>query len=343
MKNSRLSELDALRGIAVVIVLIYHYVFRYDSLYTHQFDVPDWMHFFKYGVELFFMISGFVIYWTLNRIKKPLDFLVSRVSRLYPVYWVAVIITFLLVSYLGLPDREVSLTIALSNFLMFHEYLKVPHVDGAYWSLTVELTFYFWVFILYLFNQFKRVEFWLSAFLLLAFLQGSGLIALPSVINKIFFLEYISFFIAGICFFKIQDGQSNKMTVFILALSLVVTIFTFSPKHFVLFTVFYLIFYFSVFGYMKFLVAKPFLFFGKISYPLYLLHQNIGYALIYKCYYFGVSPWISIPMAFLLTIIVSYLLSVFVEKPVLLIFREKYNNNSSIQSFAERLKPSWMQ
>lgn len=158
MNQNRLLELDALRGIAALAVVIFHYFYRYNTIYGHENLPSDWAYFGQLGVELFFMVSGFVIFWTLNRVDKPLDFLVSRFSRLYPAYWLSVIITFFIVAIFTLPGREVSLTQAILNLLMFHEYLKIPHVDGVYWTLTVELTFYFWMFFLYLSVGFKHVE-----------------------------------------------------------------------------------------------------------------------------------------------------------------------------------------
>lgn len=146
MNSERLFELDALRGIAAFAVVIFHYFFRYNQIYGHENLAVDWSYLGHYGVHLFFMVSGFVIFWTLDKTERPLDFLVSRFSRLYPAYWVAVLITFFVVFTFGLSGRDVPINSAIANILMFHEYLKIPHVDGVYWTLTVELTFYFWVF-----------------------------------------------------------------------------------------------------------------------------------------------------------------------------------------------------
>lgn len=83
--KKRLIELDALRGIAALSVVIYHYTTRYNSLYGHDsFLDNNYFHYCSQGVQLFFMISGFVIFLTLNHIKKPMDFVISRFSRLYP-------------------------------------------------------------------------------------------------------------------------------------------------------------------------------------------------------------------------------------------------------------------
>lgn len=107
--SSRLLELDALRGLAALAVVLYHYFYRYNELYGHHGNFAvDWTYFGKLGVELFFMVSGFVIFMSLNRVNRPVDFLVSRFSRLYPTYWCALILTFTVVSIWGLPGREIS-------------------------------------------------------------------------------------------------------------------------------------------------------------------------------------------------------------------------------------------
>jgi peptidoglycan/LPS O-acetylase OafA/YrhL len=95
-----------------------------------------------YGVNLFFIVSGYVIFMTLHRTREPMDFVVSRFSRLYPAYWVAVGLTFAVTALLGLPGKEVSFGQALGNLLMFHGLLGVPDVDNVYWTLQVELLFY---------------------------------------------------------------------------------------------------------------------------------------------------------------------------------------------------------
>ena len=82
--EGRLQELDALRGLAALVVVLFHYTSRYDVVFGHN-SAPlvsaPWGHF---GVNLFFGISGFVIFMTLGRTQTPADFIVSRFSRLYP-------------------------------------------------------------------------------------------------------------------------------------------------------------------------------------------------------------------------------------------------------------------
>src|ERR1043166_3463819 len=106
-ESGRIGAVDALRGVAALAVVLYHYTQRYGELAEHGktdaafagqypstgtvwFHVP-WGHF---GVQLFFMISGFVILMTVMKVRSVGEFAVLRLARLYPAYWVACGLTF---------------------------------------------------------------------------------------------------------------------------------------------------------------------------------------------------------------------------------------------------------
>lgn len=340
MNSQRLLELDALRGLAALAVVIYHYFYRYNQIYGHENLFVDWSIIGMYGVHLFFMVSGFVIFWTLNKTERPLDFLVSRFSRLYPAYWFAVIFTFSVVYAFGLPGREVSINSAIANILMFHEYLSVPHVDGVYWTLTVELTFYFWIFLLYLSSSLNKVEEIFSLLVITSILHSLDIISVPHFLYKIFILEYVSLFLAGICFYKLTNGVGSKKTIITLMLSLSSAIAIYSIKVFILFSCFYLVFYLAVSGCLKILSLRPLVFLGSISYSLYLLHQNIGYVIINKAYDLHLNYFAGISAAIAVSIILSTFSTKFIEKPALMAVREAYKHNNKMQRIAKKLSLS---
>ncbi len=323
-QNHRLLELDALRGIAAFAVAIYHYFYRYDQIYGHENIPVNWAYFGQLGVELFFMISGFVIFWTLNRTEKPFDFIISRFSRLYPTYWAAILTTFIVLILFGLPGREVSYTNAVLNILMFQEYLRIPHIDGVYWTLTVELTFYFWMFTLYLTNKLDKAEHIFSILVLISILHSLEYISIPVPLYKVFLLEYLPFFLAGICFYKISHGRQKISTISALFISLVSTTFIYPLEFFIIFTIFYLIFYLSISGFLKKLTLKPLIFMGGISYSFYLLHQNIGYVVINEFYKYNWCPSLGILSAIILCIFLAFLLSKYIEGPAISYIRQCY-------------------
>ncbi|MCJ8293085.1 MAG: acyltransferase [Colwellia sp.] len=332
-KRIRLHELDALRGLAAIAVVLFHYFYRYNEIYSHENLLIDWAQWGEHGVQLFFIISGFVIYWTLNRVAQPMDFIVSRFSRLYPVFWAALLLTFLTVLIFGLPGREVTVWEAIVNLIMVHEYLRIPHVDGVYWTLTVEITFYFYVFILYFFKQLKHVEVWLLPAIIVGVLKGVG-VDVPNELSKILIADHMAFFVAGICFYKIQYEVFSKLTVGILIFSLTSSIAIFSGTLFVFFVAMYLVFYLAISSRLKFLTFRPFLFFGSISYAWYLVHQNIGYIIINGFYNNGLPPILGVGVAVITSIFLAYLLTILVEKPSMIFIRNFY---SSIKARREQV------
>ena len=275
----------------------------------------------------------------MERVEKPADFLVSRFSRLYPVYWVAATFTFLVVTVFGLPGREVSVGDAALNLLMFHEYIRVPHVDGVYWTLTVELTFYFWIFVLYLFKQLRRVELWFTPLILLSMMTSAGFIELPYRVGKLLFLQHVSLFVAGICFYKLYTSNRNKTTLAVLLLSLFATIVTFSFYDFLFFSFFYILFYLATTGKLKFLAGRGFVFFGTISYSLYLVHQNIGYVIMNKTHGWGIPYAVGMLLGASASCFLAFVLTKYIEQPALRAFRNAYKQNRRIQSLAKKLTP----
>ena len=98
--RARLVELDALRGIGALCVLVFHYSTRFHELFPQAAHVPFSFPGGNYRVLLFFTISGFAIFFTLDRIRSVADFMVNRVARLYPAYLVAMLLT-LSIEYLA--------------------------------------------------------------------------------------------------------------------------------------------------------------------------------------------------------------------------------------------------
>lgn len=339
MDVKRVQELDGLRGLAAIAVVIYHYLYRYEQLYGHQFEVPEFLLIGKYGVHLFFIVSGFVIYWTISRCDNPLDFLWSRFSRLYPTYWFAVTLTFIAVCAFSLPNREVGIPTFILNFLMFHSYLGVKHVDGVYWTLTLELAFYFWIFIIFSIGQMKNIEKiligWILFAIVLALFENN--VQVGDKLKKFLILDYIGLFAAGICFYKYKSKTDSKLTHIVMALSVLLLNVGYSSSIAAGLSFLYCIFWLATINRAQFLANNVLVYLGYISYSLYLIHQNIGYIIINKFYELGIVPWIGILSAILLSLVLAHLTMVFVERPSLKILRNLYRSNNFLQLYKSKL------
>lgn len=141
----RLAALDGLRLLAAVAVLAYHYTAIDQEFWGNaageEFPAASVVTRYGYlGVELFFVISGFVILMTAYGRALP-GFVASRISRLYPAYWAAVLLTVALQTFWE-GGRQVEPVEALVNLTMLQEAWDIRSVQGAFWTLWVELKFY---------------------------------------------------------------------------------------------------------------------------------------------------------------------------------------------------------
>jgi len=338
MKTNRLYELDGLRGIAALAVVVFHYFYHYNNLYGHDFQISEWTRFGYYGVHLFFMVSGFVIFWTISRVERPMDFIWSRLSRLYPAFWVAIFLTSLVVYTFGLPGREAPLTDLIFNYSMIHEYLGFRHVDGVYWTLTLELAFYFWMLVLFSFNQTRHIERWLLFWVVAgaAATYPGHAVALPGKLEKFLLLDYIELFAAGICFYILKEGRARPLTYLVLAASVLSLFVQHSLPIALSLCLFYLVFYLAVTHRLGFLAARPIVFVGTISYSLYLIHQNIGYVIINGFYKNDLPAAWALVTAFSISFLLATLLTYLVERPAMQRLRAYYRDHD-VRQVADRL------
>ncbi|WP_407557694.1 acyltransferase family protein, partial [Winogradskyella sp. 4-2091] len=154
MNKTRYRELDALRGLAAIMVVLFHF-----TMGKNQAELG-----FKLGttgVDLFFIISGFVILLSLKYVNKSGQFVINRISRLYPTYWASVSLTFLVMllhGFYSLNLSKVSIVEYLGNMTMIQFYLKIPYLDDSYWTMIIELLFYGFMLILFHFKLLKHIN-----------------------------------------------------------------------------------------------------------------------------------------------------------------------------------------
>ncbi len=153
---------DQLRGIAAVLVLVSHWLGTFwtarDVVSTQVFapvmdgPTPPWVaavaavpvNLGALGVALFFMISGFVIPFSF-RTHGTAGFLAARLLRIYPVYWVALgaglAVRYGSAWYWGQPFG-VGRLVVLTNALLINDLVGVGSIDLVNWTLVIELKFY---------------------------------------------------------------------------------------------------------------------------------------------------------------------------------------------------------
>jgi peptidoglycan/LPS O-acetylase OafA/YrhL len=331
--NRRLVELDALRGIAAMLVMLFHYTTRYAELYGHEsapYAALPWGH---YGVNLFFMISGFVIFMTLHRVRRPMDFVVSRFSRLFPTYWVAVIVTFLLTRALALPDKTVSAGTAAMNLFMIHGLAGIPHVDGVYWTLEIELIFYAMALALYRTGWLDRVHaalLGLLALRLVYFLaEKFAGIELSWTLSHLLILPYIAWFVCGIMIYRRMtfpdDTPRKDMAVLLAAIGQLAIVD--GPGIGLLAASLSLLFWMAATGRLPWLANPVMAWLGAISYTLYLLHENIGWGVMLQLERAGFSANLAIVLAIAIALSMASALTWLIERPAMRWIRTRYRQH----------------
>lgn len=143
----RLRHLDGLRGVAALLV-VYQHLVEYGGRMAapdswaalHLAQLWTWLDLGKVGVIAFFALSGFVVPYSFSGSLPALSFVVSRLLRLYPAYWVSLLAAVVLLPLLG--QGGVGLPQFLANLSMAQRLLGHADVLGVYWTLLVELVFY---------------------------------------------------------------------------------------------------------------------------------------------------------------------------------------------------------
>ena len=336
----RLQELDVLRGLAAFAVMLFHYTVRYAEVFAPGGPPEHANRLGENAVHLFFMISGFVIFMTLSKTRTALDFIVSRCSRLYPGYWAAVLLTFAVITLAPLPGRTPTAGQLLVNLTMLQSWLRVPPVDGVYWTLAVELSFYAIMLAVFLAGWLRRIEWlvvpWLLLELAWAFLGHHR--SLPKIVEVSLLLKFAHLFLAGILFYRLRFEGSTPLRHALLALCFAAHAALHGLTAALFAAAFFAAFYALAANRLSWLAARPLVFLGAISYSLYLVHQNIGYTVMRALAAFP-RP-LQIAAAVALALLLASALTFFVERPGLRAIRDFYKKRRLPTSPAANASPS---
>ena len=329
MTNKRVNEIDLLRFVAALAVVFYHYSFRghaADAMSVMSYPILAPASKYGYlGVELFFMISGFVILMTAAN-GSLRRFAISRIVRLYPAFWACCTVTFLVTLAIGAPRYSASVGQYLTNMTMLSGFIGVPPLDYVYWSLFVELQFYVFVAMVLIIGQIHRAQMFLILWLIATLATEIWPV---EALRLLVLTEYSAFFIAGAAFFMIWSKGLSATRISIVSVSWLLATFQSLQglgeieKHYHIamnsyivagiITSFFVVMmlvslkWTGFFGRSRWMVA------GALTYPLYLLHQNIGY-MVFNVVYPGVNRHLLFWAAILAALISAYAVHLFVEK-----------------------------
>lgn len=343
MSRQRLEYLDGLRGLAIIWVLLYHFLSRWAELVPFGSEYQHWPIFEMgyLGVNLFFLISGFVIFMTLERCENLHGYLYKRWLRLFPAMLLASVLIF--VTAVWLPERPQGQPNAInlvSGLLFIDPYwLEVATgwpfgvLEGAFWSLFIEFKFYVVAGILF-FRWGVRTA-WISLGLIyLAWLLGNQLIlttesegagrllvVLHSGLDQIG-AKYYGWFFAGAGLYLYRQRPQSWLLVLTLAM-IVLSCFDVAGGQLGIFVAGLLVSLWMLACVLwqpcqQVMTGPVWWFFGFISYPLYLIHENLGVALLVKLqkvFPLGYSE-LYVPVVIALVSALAWLIARFAEVPL---------------------------
>lgn len=330
--NDRLLVLDYLRLFAALSVIGFHYLFqgihsgRIASITTYSSAAPV----AKYGylgVHLFFLISGYVIFNSARQ-KNARQFVVGRAIRLLPAFWVAMCLTAAVVVIGGSSSGlEVSIKQVLINLTMVPDLFGAEPVDGVYWTLLLEVQFYFLVFLFIVLGRRHLLSvllpWWAIGMLVLSIMAPGYDVLLPYVGG------YFALFAAGALIAEVEHGGLTWLRGIGLVASAVVAVrFSTRLAGYVTRT--------EGVQYSSGIIAAVLLVFvavmlclnlemvrqlklpgaalaGALTYPLYLVHANVGYILLT---HFGSEErkWVAYSCVFAAVVGSAVVINVMVER-----------------------------
>lgn len=334
--GSRITGLDALRGLAALSVVLFHYTTRYNDLFGHRSELLVTVPWGHYGVQIFFGISGFVIFMTLDRTTTLADFAVSRASRLYPAYWTAMVATTAVVMAAGMADVLVSPGVFVADLTMMQGFVGLASVDGVYWTLGVELAFYFAMAGLFQFRLLARIEMvligWMTLHWVWIFAPALTGVEPSWFVGSLLVQAHIAFFAIGVSAYRLRSTPTNRrlpQAVIVLALVTIGACDGVGPL-IVGATSAALLLLIALRG-IPLLNAPALVWLGAISYSLYLLHQYIGFALIGGLEHAGLEPHFAIATALGGVLLLAAAVTFLVERPALSALRAWYRQANKAQ------------
>lgn len=330
-KRAQVIGLDILRLIAALSVVIYHYADQISVAGSdaHRFSLgvaayPELAGFAQFGwmgVPAFFVISGFVISFSASA-ATPGAFVGARILRLAPAVWICAPISAICIILSG-QNGVMSVLGRLFNSMTF--FPLGSQIDGVYWTLSIEVSFYFTVFVLLalgrfsLFSRYIYVIATVSAGYNVMLSLGFDQVHVFGKWSKLLLVDHgCEFALGAIAYRMHSDGiKAHRLLFFVVALvgtfaqtTPLLQSFDLSVQT-IIWAVFLLVFLATVAANTRLLstttsasrrVVREI---GKATYPLYLIHQVVGAYIIYLLITLGLHRYGALIVALLIVFLLT--------------------------------------
>jgi peptidoglycan/LPS O-acetylase OafA/YrhL len=362
VRRDRLAALDGLRFLAAMSVVLFHFIGQtpwamvdiWGLPYQQTFPaVHRYFAFGRLGVDLFFLISGFVICMSAWG-RSPRDFFISRVTRLYPMYWVAIVLSACVIYLTDSPFGHPNPRLLFANFTMLQTPLGVDNLDPVYWTLWPELCFYLtFAVVVWKGLSYRRVVVFCGLWTVATVLApGARIPLLTLMVNP----TSAPYFIAGMAFYLMYRYRPTPLLWGIVAMSWLLALHfllapgggrnnwdTWSPWRgwlVLVITVFFALIAAIALGWTRWLRWRGLTVAGTLTFPLYLLHDTVGMTVAHR-YGTRVDPWVLVGVTVAALVGLSYLVHRFAEQPIALAMRRSLKTAAfSLQPPAPRRAPA---
>ncbi|MFG2001354.1 acyltransferase family protein [Spirillospora sp. NPDC048911] len=328
----RLLEVDLLRFLAALAVVLFHYTgsrggpFEGEKARELFRPISALTQFGYLGVELFFLISGFVILMSVWG-RSMADFAVSRIIRLYPAYWFAVLLIGVIYYTTGLGWGEVETIIP--NLTMFQQGMGVRNASNVFWTLWTEMHFYALISILVLAGvTYQRcITFMATWSVASVFAHESD----SKVAETLLIPEYAPFFIAGMAFYLIHRFGSSLLLWLFVGFSWACAVryavpaaiekaYRISPADArpavaIIVTLTFAVMALVATGKLGWLRWRFFTTLGCLTYPVYLIHYDLAPVLA-RVLYPAMAPWAATVTIIMVVLVAAYAVHKLVEQPL---------------------------
>ncbi len=323
------NNFDTLRLFLAVLVFFGHW-----NILTNQNIDYIFFHMETYAVDMFFIVSGFLIFWSFDNDQNKKHFYIKRFFRIFPLYAFLIILQTLF--FIGFSDgngleiiKYFLVNIFFLNFLApavgsTLSALEVNAINGSLWTLKNEVIFYALVpFIFMLYKKYGVYFLWILYCLSVLYMFGVNYFGIEKLLVQ--FPAQLRLFMVGIMLYVFFDKFKNK-NIYFLAISSLILIVLF--KDFEYFK--YILYPFCV-GFMMICLV----YFVKnikvnfdFSYSLYIVH----FPVIQLALYFEINPTnpiISFVVLFAVILVLSYFSEKYIEKRFIKIGREIVKKDKS--------------
>jgi peptidoglycan/LPS O-acetylase OafA/YrhL len=231
-----------------------------------------------------------------------------------------------------LPHQAISARTVAVDATMIQEFFYVRSVDGVYWTLTIELSFYAVMLALFTAGWLRRIEscVWCWLGLVLA-ARGMSMIGfdLPFRLTLLFVLQYAQWFVLGIVFYLVREsGYTLNRSALIGACVLIEAMVADLTTAFVMAGLI-LLFALCVGRWLRMLARGPLIWLGAISYPLYLTHQMIGYRILTAFLDAGWNEAAAIAATIALALLLASAITMGIERPAMRSIRSWYRGTAA--------------